>query len=116
MPTSFETEIRSLLLSHKDPVIVADDLVRRWNTQLLSEAEQIDCAQFLVSSGLLSHFFTQAKIVLSESGRLPWAQIGEAIGRAKIKPKPEEIDAIIEGAQSQTGLSDLVRSHQLDLW
>jgi hypothetical protein len=116
MPTSFENEIRSLMQSLQSPAKVAEDLARRWHSQLLSEAEQIDCAQFLISAGLLPQFFKILQTSLSESGRLPWAQVSEAIGRAKLKPTEEEIEAIIEGARIQKGLSDLVRSHQLDIW
>ncbi|MES2856085.1 MAG: hypothetical protein V4692_09490, partial [Bdellovibrionota bacterium] len=116
MPSSFETEIRTLILTLKDPAQVAADLMSRWQSQLLSEEEKEDCAQYMLASGQLTLLFKQLKLAISESGRIPWAQFAEAIGRGKIKPSAKEIEAIIEGAGAQNALSDLVRSHQLDLW
>ena len=52
----------------------------------------------------------------ADNAQIPWAQFADAIGQARLKPTPADIDAIFEGAKEQSGLSDLVLSHQLDIW
>lgn len=105
-----------LLRDLRDPALVADDLVRRWNLNLLSQDEQEDCAQFLVASGLFPVFFQQILRMIQANSQLPWAQFAEALGRGKIRPTSEEIDAMFEGAEEQRATSDLVRSYQLDIF
>jgi tetratricopeptide (TPR) repeat protein len=116
MPSPFETELRDLLSDLRDPRAVAEDLVRRWNMRLLGPDEQKDAAQFFLSAGLYGVFFDQIRTICDGADEVPWAQLAEAVGRAKIKPTDKELDAIFEGAKAQNALSDLVRSHQLDLW
>lgn len=100
----------------RDPRLVADDLVRRWNMNLLGPDEQKDAAQYFLATGLYGVFFDQIRVLCQDQGEIPWAQFAEVIGRAKIKPKPKELDAILEGAEAQNSLSDLVRSYKLDIW
>lgn len=116
MPSPFESELRNLLTDLRDPRAVAEDLVRRWNMKLLGPEEQKDVAQFFLASGLYGVFFEQMRLVCESAEQIPWAQFAEAVGRAKLKPTPKELDAIFEGASHQNGLSDLVRSYQLDIW
>lgn len=116
MPTPFEAEINSLLQKLGDPSLVADDLFRRWDLNLLTEEEQIDCAQFLVASGQYRALFERVNKLLSEKMKLPWAQLAEAVGYTKIAPTKTEIDAILEGAKEQESEEALIRSYQLDLW
>ena len=116
MPTPFESEIGALLRDLKDPAAVAQDLVRRWNMNVLSVDEQRDCAQFFNAAGLYQTFFQQVRTQSSDNAQIPWAQFADAVGLSRIKPTSSELDAIFEGAKEQSGLSDLVLSHQLDIW
>jgi thioredoxin-like negative regulator of GroEL len=116
MPTPFETEIGALLRDLKDPASVAEDLVRRWNMNVLTADEQRDCAQFFNAAGLYQTFFQQIRTQTSDNAQIPWAQLADAVGLSRIKPSSIELDAIFEGAKEQSGLSDLVLSHQLDIW
>jgi hypothetical protein len=116
LPTAFEIEISTLLRDLKDPALVAEDLFRRWSMKLLSDDEARDCASFAVASGLYPAFFQKMQLLLQEDAPLPWAAFSEAVGRAKIKPTQAQLVAIVEGAESQNLLSDLLRSYQLDLW
>ncbi len=116
VPTPFETEIAALLREHKDPRKVADDLVTRWRHRVLSEAEQIDCAQFLLASGLYPLLFEQIERITLERTRVPWAQLVELLGRSGLKPDELEVRALVDGAESQDGgVSELFRSPYLDV-
>lgn len=116
MPTPFEAEIGSLLRDLGSPAAVAEDLIRRWNMNVLSSDEQKDCAQFFNAAGLYPVFFQQIRQLTSDKALIPWAQFADAIGLSRIKPSDLEIDAIFDGAKSQNALSELVLSHQLDIW
>jgi hypothetical protein len=116
VPTPFELEIGSLMRDLKDPIAVAEDLVRRWNMGILSIDEQRDCSQFFNAAGLHKTFFQQMRMMTSDNAQIPWAQFADALGLSRVKPSDAEIDAIFEGAKSQSSLSDLVLSHQLDIW
>lgn len=116
MPTPLEAEISSLLNETGDATQVADELVRRWERNLLDEQEQIDCAQFLVAAGLYPLLLRQLARMLKEELPLPWAQVAEALGRARIPLNDKEVRAIFAGAESQNAIRKLVRSHQLDIW
>lgn len=116
MPTPFEAEINSLLRETGDLPQVAAELVRRWQMNLLNEREQIDCAQFLVASGLYPTLLEQARRLHKNGGTLPWAQLAEVLGRSKIPLEARETAALIEGAEAQESLEALLRSHQLDAW
>lgn len=114
--SSFEAEIRALLVDLRDPQKVAEDLVRRWNLQMLSEDEQRVTAEFLVACGFYPTLFSVARTIVMKQLMVPWAALAEAIGRAKVKPTENEIDALIVGATAQNAVAELVRSRQLDLW
>lgn len=114
--STFEAEIQALLAASRDPLKVAEDLVRRWNLQMLSEDEQRVTAEFLVASGFYPTLFQITRTLVMKKLFVPWAALAEALGRAKIKPSENEIDALITGATTQNALASLVRSHQLDLW
>lgn len=116
MPTPFEVEIGTLLRDLRDPVAVAQDLARRWNMGILSADEQRDCAQFFNAAGLYQTFFQQVRTQSGDNAQIPWAQFADAVGLSRVKPSQAELDAIFEGAKEQSGLSDLVLSHQLDIW
>jgi hypothetical protein len=116
LPTPLEAEISSLLLELGEPNQVANELLRRWNHQILTADERSDVANFIVAAGLSSVFFEQIIRLCDNSDVLPWGALAEAIGYAKIKPDLREIEALFEGATEQNALEDLLRSHRLDIW
>lgn len=114
--STFEAEIQALLADLRDPQKVADDLVRRWNLQMLSEDEQMSTAEFMVAAGLYPALFEVIRSLLLKRLPIPWAAVAEAVGRSRVKPSDAEIDAIFDGAREQNAVAELVRSRQLDLW
>ncbi|MEK7355519.1 MAG: hypothetical protein AAB250_03675 [Bdellovibrionota bacterium] len=114
MTSSFEAEIQALLVSLSDPEKVADDLVRRWNLSMLSEAERRTVAEFFVAAGYNSTLLDVLPSLLTSNQKLPWAPFIEALGRSKIEPTAVEIEALFAGATEQDALADLVRSRKLD--
>lgn len=116
MATPLEAEISSLMSHLGDLDLVADELVRRWDRNLLDENEQIDCAQFLVSAGLYSRLFEQVLRLLASGHTLPWTQFAEALGRARVKLSNKDVRTLFEGAEEQDQIDAFVRSQQLDIW
>ena len=116
MPTPLETEINALLRAKKDPTPVAEELIRRWRHNLLSEDEQFDCAQFMLAAGLYSLLFTEVLRLIEEGAKLPWAQFAEAIGRSGVKPDGFDVRALFDAAASQDAIGELLLSRQLDLF
>jgi tetratricopeptide (TPR) repeat protein len=114
VPTPLEAEISSLLSQSGDPQEVAEQLLHRWKHRMLSEAEQIDCAQFLIAAGLFPTFFATLARLAQKQERLPWGQIAEAVGRSHLQIDEDEVHALLTGAQQQDALHELVRSHRLD--
>jgi len=119
VPTPLEAEINALLFEHQgDAVVVADELVLRMSRNILNESEVTDCFQFLLVSGLTAVFFHQINRLIDRQGRLPWAQLIEALGKASqdklVKFDKLDIQALFEAAESQKATSDLVRSNALD--
>jgi hypothetical protein len=116
VPTPLEAEISSLLREMRDPASVADELARRWERNLLSEPEQADCAQFFVASGLYVRLFGQVVRLVEDGQLLPWTALAEAIGRARIRLVAHEISSLVQGAEAQNAIPELLRSRQLDAW
>ncbi len=119
MPTPLEAEINTLLFEHHgDAVVVADELVMRMSRNILNESEVIDCFQFLLTAGLTAVFFHQINRLIDRQGRLPWAQLAEALGKASqdkmVKLDKFDIQALFDAAESQEATAELVRSFALD--
>ena len=111
--THLEVEISSLLNSYGDPVLVADELIRRWDRNLLSEPEQNDCAFFLVASGLYIRLFEQIVRLTEDDRALPWTALAEALGRGRVPLSAAECKALLEGATAQDALESLVQSKSI---
>lgn len=114
MPTPFEIEINSLLREMGDVRSVVDELLRRWNLNLLSESEQETSAFFMMTAGFYPSLFEQAATLCSKGRTLPWTPLIESLGRAGISVNDDEMQALIEGASEQNALSDFLRSHAFD--
>lgn len=114
MPTPLEAEIGAQLRATNDPTAVADELLERWHRNLLTESEQIDCAQFLLAAGLDHKLFEEIPRLIAASGRIPWAQFTEALGRSGLKIDEFEIQAVFDAAQAQDAAIDLLRARSMD--
>ena len=105
-----------LLQGTKNPRQVAQNLLQRWRHRVLSEAEQVDCAQFLLAGGFYSLLYEQIARLASENLRIPWAQLVELLGTTHLKPDELEVRAIIEGAETQeNGIQELFKSPYVDI-
>lgn len=93
---------------------MAEELCRRLERNLLSDAEVKDCFQFFLNAGLLPLFFEQMQELIARQGRIPWAPFIEALGQAKLAVDESEIQALFEAAESQDATAELLRSHALD--
>ena len=113
MPTPFEAEINSLFRDLGDASLVADDLLRRWSLNILSESEQEECALFLMNAGIYSRFFVTVRQALDSSAKLPWAVLIEALGDMRAVITEEQGNAIIAGARAQDAELELARSAKL---
>jgi hypothetical protein len=114
LPTALEAEINSLLLERGDTALVADEIIRRWENNVLSTEEQADGAQFLIACGYFPSFFTRLERLIDTDQPLPWAQLSEAIGHAGIAISGQELEAILTGAREQGALEELAKSRELD--
>jgi hypothetical protein len=115
LPSPFEAEIHSLLKSEGDPALVAAELVRRWEMNILSLDEQADVAGFLLTAGFFPTLFKNLERLLENDNRLPWATLIEAAELAGLDLNDEIAHAVLEGAEEQNAIDDLTRSRRLDL-
>ena len=117
MPTALEVEINTILRENRGTAqSTAEELLRRWQLELLDEDQQTDCAQFLVACGYFKELLEQVQRLIQQGHKIPWAQFAEALGRAGGKPEDHDIAALFEGAEKEGGVEVLVRSHQLDIF
>lgn len=114
MPSPFEAEIHVLLQEQGDPSGVADELLRRWNLNLLNEDEIFESANFLLHAGLHSRLFRALESALKSQSKMPWGAVVEALGEARVKIDPLEAQALLYGARAQEAELDLARSRKLD--
>lgn len=116
MPSAFEIEINALLKANASPTAVARDLAHRWQRNLLSHDEALDCAQFLLNAGDLTTLLKTVRQRINGGAFVPWAQLAEALGSAHVKPSTEEVVSLLAAADRDNRGHELVRSRKLDIW
>jgi hypothetical protein len=111
-----ENQIHDLLVEHEDTARVAVELVVRWNRNLLSEAEQVDVAQFLLRSGQWPALLSQCEKLLKDAKTLPWTFFTEVILELDLELSENEINALLEGAKAQDSLRCLATVAGAETW
>jgi len=118
--TSLESEIRQLFAESGDPAIVAKQLFKRWDANLLSDADVRSLTRFMSAAGLHSELLSRLRLNLKNEVALPWAALVETVTKLGVTLEPLEVDAIFEGVADQSAsfqtdcMSDLVESFGLD--
>jgi hypothetical protein len=103
-----------MLIESDNPVLVADDLLRRWERGELSWKDQEITSEFLVNAGFTSAFFQQVIKALRARQKIPWTSLMNALGQVNARLTREEIDQILVGAAEEDALSEISRSRALD--
>jgi hypothetical protein len=118
--TAIESEIRILLLESGDPSWVAEQFVKRWDANVLSDEDIRSLSRFMIQAGLYPQLFIQLRRCLKREMRLPWSAMTEALHHTGAKFEKIEVDAIFEGINSQSAsfetdlMFELVESYGLD--
>lgn len=118
--TEIEAEIRKLFIESGDPAVVASQLVKRWDANILPIDDIRSISRFMIHSGLLPHLLNQIRRSLKKEAQVPWSAFVETLARLDAKLQPLEVDAIFEGIAEQSELfqtdlmMDLVESSGLD--
>ena len=118
--SEIESEIRQLYIESGDPALVASQLLKRWDANVLSDGDIRSISRFMIHSGLLPHLLNQIRRSLKKDSQIPWSAFIEALARLDAKLQPMEVDAIFEGVADQSELfqtdlmMDLVESTGLD--
>lgn len=119
MSTALEKEIQQLFRESGDAVAVADQMLKRWDANLLPPEDVRTLTRFLVHAGLYDRLFNQVRKQLKTDGLLPWSAFIESLHRLGVALEPIEIDAIFEGVNAnidlrEEAMDDLVESRGLD--
>ena len=118
--TAIESEIRLLVLESGDPTWVAEQFVKRWDANVLSDEDVRSLTRFMIQAGLYPQLLIQLRRCLKRDMRLPWSAMAEALGHLQAKLEPIEVDAIFEGISDQSSafetdmMFDFVESLGLD--
>lgn len=118
--TSIESEIRLLLLESGDASSVADQFVKRWDANVLSEEDIRSLTRFMIQAGLHSQLLAQLRRCLKRDMQLPWSALAETLKRLGVQLEPLEVDAVFEGIALQSAtfeadlMFDFVESRGLD--
>lgn len=120
MSTAIESEIRQLFAESGDPALVAEQLFKRWDANVLSDADIRSLTRFMSAAGLHSHLLLRLRLCVKNELALPWSALVESMMKLGVTLDPIEIDAIFEGVADQSStfqtdcMSDLVESFGLD--
>lgn len=120
MSSAIESEIRLLFAESGNPTLVAEQLFKRWDANVLSESDVRSLTRFMAAAGLHSLILLQIRRCLKKEVVLPWSALVETLAVLKVPLEPMDVDAVFEGVgeQSQTFqtdcMADLVESQGLD--
>lgn len=120
MSTNIESEIRQLLTESGDAASAAEQLVKRWDANVLSDEDVRSLTRFMLRAGLYTQLLQQVRRCLKRDLQVPWAALAEVIDRLGIKLEAIEVDAFFEGIAFQSSafetdlMFDLVESAGLD--
>jgi hypothetical protein len=118
--TLIETEIRQLYAESGDASLVAEQLLKRWNANVLSSEDVRSLTRFMIHAGLYGLLLMQIRRCLKRDMEIPWSAFVETIKELNSKLEPIEVDAIFEGVAAQSKafgtdmMFDLVDSFGLD--
>lgn len=118
--TAIETEIQQLFAESGDAALVAEQLMKRWDANVLSDDDVRSLTRFMIQAELFPQVIAQLRRCLKRDQLVPWSAMVETIHRLDVKLEPAEVDAIFVGVQHQSAAAendlmlDLVESRGLD--
>lgn len=113
MSSGIEREIHSLLQNVGDPSLVADELLKKWHRDELSEEDLERVSHFLITFGFHAALAENLAHKLKTNFKIPWSAVARLIEVLNSKPSKEVVDSIFTGATEQNGLEQLIRFPQL---
>ncbi len=120
MSTTIEAEIRQLYAESGDAALVSEQLLKRWDANVLSADDIRSLTRFMIHCGLYPVVLRQVRRCLKRDMEVPWSAFIEVLARMNVQLEPIEVDAIFEGVAHQTQtfeadmMFDLVESGGLD--
>lgn len=114
MAPSIEKKIKKLLVQHGEAIIVADELLKMWDRNEFSFAEQNHVALFMIRGGFSPTVVNQIKKNISKKQRVPWAALLEILGTLANKPTKDLMDQIFIGAAEEDALNEFIFTRKLD--
>lgn len=113
MSSGIEREIQSLLQNVGDPSLVADELLKKWHRDELSEEDLERVSHFLITFGFHAALAENLAHKLKTNFKIPWSAVVRLIEVLNSKPSKEVVDSIFTGATEQDSLDQLIRFPQL---
>ncbi len=77
--SEIESDIRQLYIESGDPALVASQLVKRWDANVLSENDIRSISRFMIHTGLLPHLLNQIRRSLKKDAQIPWSAFIETL-------------------------------------
>jgi hypothetical protein len=114
MVYGFELEIHRLLKDSDNPVSVADEILKRWDTGQLSWRDQEVAGEFLITAGFTNALFQQIAKALKGRQKIPWVSFVEALGKVNAHLTKDEVDQLLVGAAEEDALEAISKSRALD--
>lgn len=122
MSTAIESEIKQLFAESGDAALVAEQLIKRWDANVLTPDDVRSLTRFMLHAELYPLLLMQFRRCLKRDLMMPWSAFVEVLSKIKAKLEPIEVDAIFEGVEFQSAafeadlMSDLVQSKGLDAY
>lgn len=115
LAASMEIEIQNLLSHHQATDLVADALIKKYETRKLSLPEFEALATFLMHGGFHASLVDLITRKLEDGSKIPWGHYAEALilatrGNVDLKVK----GALFQGAEESIALNSLARTFVLD--
>lgn len=98
-----ELEIHQLLKNMGDPALVADELLKKWARDELTNDDADHVGHFLISFGFANSFLENLTSRLKDGKVVPWSPLFRALGGLKALPQ-EVADSLLLGCAEQEQL------------
>ncbi len=112
---TIEIEIQNLLNHHQSPELVADHLIKKYESKKLKIDEFEAIATFLMHGGFHASLVDLVSRKLEDGSLIPWGHFAEALFLSAQKDIPLKVkDAIFQGAEETLALPRLARTYFMD--
>ncbi len=111
---TMEQEIRDLLLDLREPEIVAQQLLRKYEILDCSLIDMESLGAFFLRAGCSWMFCELCVKKLDMNGALPWGHFGQALFQATAQIPVQVRKALVTGSAQQKLMHDFARTHAFD--